>query len=59
MFLNDCVWAVFCLSEDGEKFNRIPVNLEFAEHTQLSRLCKPDFKISQLLPHKLTGCHCG
>ena len=26
MFMNDCMWAVFCLSEEGETFERVLVN---------------------------------
>ena len=47
--MNDCMLAVFCLSEEGEKFRVILVNHQIHK----SRLCKLDFKTSQTLPKSL------
>ena len=88
--MNDCMWAAFCLNEEGEKFKNILMNHQIPKRQTIvesvrtrlehlksialgfcgislwhnwdteswifsSRLCKPDFKISQTLPAEMAN----
>ena len=59
VFMNDCMWAVFYLIEEGEKSREFTKITKFSKHRRSLKLCKPDFKTLQTLPQNSMKLQCG